>query len=30
MRDWLKILDKFSKDFGMGILHGAMKMSMTK
>ena len=23
MRDWLKTLDKFSKDFGMGVLHGS-------
>jgi len=27
MRDWLETLDKFSRDFGMGILEGAGKVS---
>ena len=27
MRDWLETLDKFSRDFGMGVLEGAGKIS---
>lgn len=27
MRDWLETLDKFSRDFGMGILEGSGRVS---
>jgi hypothetical protein len=27
MRDWLEILDKFSRDFGVGVLEGAGRVS---
>jgi hypothetical protein len=27
MRDWLEILDKFSRDFGVGVLEGAGSVS---
>jgi hypothetical protein len=30
MRDWLEILDKFSKDFGVGVLEGAGTVSHEK
>jgi len=29
MRDWLETLDKFSSDFGMGVLQGSL-ISLTR